>query len=349
MSPQGGGGGVSVAAAEPWQETPPPAEIAAGTAPIIDTEPVPACPVCAATAFDPLTVAFDYELQTCRNPWRFVRCRECGHAWLNPRPAVAALGVIYPPTYYAYNYAAQINPVARRGKEILDGLKLRGVLRHLSRPPVSFLDVGCGDGRYLRLMERRGVPRERLYGLELNDKVVAPLAAAGYRVFNQRIETCTQVPDGSIDLATMFHVIEHIDDPAAVARRVAKLLAPGGVFAVETPNLDSLDARLFRDRFWGGYHVPRHWNLFTPATLTRLLTDAGLEVRATLFQTGHSFWMYSCHHALRYGRTPRPRLARWFDPLKGLPFLVAFTAWDKLRAALGRRTSAMLVLARKPG
>jgi SAM-dependent methyltransferase len=146
----------------------------------------------------------------------------------------------------------------------------------------------------------------------------------------------------------MFHVIEHVDDPAAVVKKVASWLAPGGVFALETPNLNSYDARLFKPSYWGGYHIPRHWNLFTPDSLFELLRRAGLEPCKVLYQTGHSFWLYSFHHTLRYGKRPRPRLARWFDPLRSLPALALFTGFDKLRAALGCRTSAMLVLARKP-
>ena len=65
------------------------------------------------------------------------------------------------------------------------------------------------------------------------------------------------------------------------------------------------------------------------------------------YQTGHSFWMYSFHHLLRY-RLGLVGLSHWFDPIKGLPFLIAFTGLDKLRAALGFRTSAILVIARKP-
>jgi SAM-dependent methyltransferase len=330
-----------------WLETPPPAELTASTAPWIETEEVSLCPVCGGDRFDPYSVGFDYELLTCRNPWRFVRCTDCGHVWLNPRPAIAALPVIYPPTYYAYNYKQQINPIAVRAKEFLDRRKMCSVLRRLGTAPRSFLDVGCGDGRFLRVMEKNGVPREKAYGLELDEAVVKTLAGAGYPVFCERVEDCTRIPEGTIDLATMFHVIEHVDDPGRVVGRVAGWLAPGGVFAVETPNLDSLDRRWFRDRYWGGYHIPRHWNLFTPATLGRLLTDHGLEVLGTSYQTGHSFWMYSFHHRLRYGGKPRPGLARLFNPLKGLPLLATFTAFDKLRAALGFQTSAMLMLARK--
>ena len=164
------------------------------------------------------------------------------------------------------------------------------------------------------------------------------------------MEDCTEIADGSIDLATMFHVIEHVDDPGTVARRVAKWLTPGGVFAVETPNIDSYDARKFKQAFWGGYHIPRHWNLFSPVTLAKLLSDAGLEVVATKYQTGHSFWMYSYHHLTRFGPKQDVKGAAKFNPFGGsLLRLAAFTGFDKMRAALGRKTSAMLMLARKPG
>jgi hypothetical protein len=43
-----------------------------------------------------------------------------------------------------------------------------------------------------------------------------------------------------------------------------------------------------------------------------------LEVLATVFQTGHSFWMYSLHHAGRYEGKSRPRAGAWFDPMKSL-------------------------------
>ena len=330
-----------------WAETPAPAEIESSGAPRIQTEDVPACPVCRSEDFRQDAVGFDYELITCVNPWRFVRCASCGHVWLNPRPAVAELGTIYPPTYYAYNYEEEINALAVRGKQALDRRKFAGILKALDRPPASYLDVGCGDGRFLRLMESRGVPRDANYGIELDERVVEPLREAGYRAWCGRVEDCEAIPDGAIDLATMFHVIEHVDDPAAVVRRIGRWLAPGGLFAVETPNFDSADQRLFANGHWGGYHIPRHWNLFTPATLERLLRDAGLEPIRTRFQTGHAFWMYSFHHRLRYGRTPRPRLANMFNPFKGLPALVGFTAFDKARAAVGFRTSAMLILARK--
>jgi len=331
-----------------WVQLAPPAEFAATHVVPIAVQEIPQCPVCQEEQFVPYSVGFDYESLTCSNPWRFVRCERCAHIWLNPRPAIETLSTIYPPSYYAYNYKSQINSVALRAKALLDRRKFAGILRHLPRRPRSFLDAGCGDGRFLRLMERQGVARAVNYGLELDDAVVRPLAAEGYQVFCERVEDCTRVPEGTVDLITMFHVIEHVDDPATVVRKLVSWLAPGGVLALETPNIESVDARIFRKHYWGGYHFPRHWNLFAPTTLARLLADSGLDVVTTQYQTGHSFWMYSFHHMLRYGSHPRPWLAQQFNPFRGLPMLMLFTALDKLRGWAGFKTSSMLVVARKP-
>ena len=315
--------------------------------PVIATEQVATCAVCGEDDTTQYAQGFDYELRTCRNEWTFVRCGGCGHVWLNPRPAVSTLGVIYPKHYYAYDYETRISAAARWGKSMLDARKLGAILKRLDREPRSYLDVGCGSGRYLRTMAARGLDQRNIHGLELDVAVVRRLCDEGFRAECARVEDAEIAP-ASLDLVTMFHVLEHVDAPDQVAKRLAGWLAPGGVVAIETPNLDALDRRLFADRYWGGYHIPRHWHLFTSETLARLLHNAGLEPMTTLYQTGHSFWMYSMHHWLRYAGHPRPGLARFFDPFTNVLPLAAFTAFDKLRAAAGARTSAMLMLARRP-
>ena len=331
-------------------EEKPPQEFQANGAPTIDTQFIDLCPVCAHSHHESYAGGYDYELQTCANAWRFVVCKDCGHVWLNPRPSVSELSVIYPANYYAYNYETDINWIAVKGKSWLDALKMRSLLKFLSRQPTSYMDIGCGTGRFLKYMERRGVERANNYGLELDTGVVETLAGEGYRVFRERVEDCERIPESSLDLVTMFHVIGHVDDPAVVINRVAGWLSEGGVFAIETPNIDCMSARMFKKTFWGGYHFPRHWNLFSRKGLARLCEAAGLEILATRYQTGHSFWMYSLHHAVRYGKRPFPRVAqRLFDPFQGLlPLLLVFTAFDRVRAFLRQPTGSMLMLARKP-
>jgi 2-polyprenyl-3-methyl-5-hydroxy-6-metoxy-1,4-benzoquinol methylase len=324
-----------------------PKELELSKAPLISTKDVNTCPVCASGNFSPYAYGYDYEIQTCRNEWRFVECSCCQHVWLNPRPAIAELPVIYPPTYYAYDYEQNINPIAVWGKGVLDRLKFRGILKYLDTAPKSYCDVGCGSGRFLRLMHTKGVVKIRNYGLELEERSVEQLKKDGYQVFVERIEDCTRIPDGSLDLITMFHVIEHVDDPGKVIQKLARLLSDNGVIALETPNIDSLDARRFKTTYWGGYHIPRHWNLFKLETMQRLLSDHGLELVATKYQTGHSFWMYSNHHSIRYGEGNVEKGMR-FDPFKGsLVRLIAFTFSDIIRAMFGAKTSAILLIARK--
>jgi SAM-dependent methyltransferase len=314
--------------------------------PVIATEAVPVCAVCGGTTAHFYARGYDYELRTCRNEWTFVQCDACGHVWLNPRPALSALGVIYPPHYYAYDYETRVNALARWGKSVLDRRKLAAILARAGQAPRTYLDVGCGSGRYLRAMASRGLARRDIHGLELDQRVVHMLSAEGFAVECARAEEAEIAP-GSIDLVTMFHVLEHVDAPDRLVASVAGWLSPQGMLAIETPNLDALDRRLFADRYWGGYHFPRHWHLFVAGTLARLVKRAGLTPIATIYETGHSFWMYSVHHHLRYGRHPRPGLARFFDPFTNVLPLAAFTAFDTARSALGARTSAMLMLARR--
>jgi SAM-dependent methyltransferase len=315
--------------------------------PEVPTEPAGPCAVCGSEISSVAARSMDYELLSCRNVWTFRRCEGCGHLQLDPRPRAEALPLIYPPHYYSYDMARTVGRTALAGKAVLDRLKFRGILSSLSRAPTSYVDIGCGDAKYLRAMHALGVPKAAIYGLELDRRAVDAARIQGFQVFAERVEESVSLPERSIDLATMFHVLEHVSDPRAVLRKIARWLRPDGALAIETPSTDSVDARFFGHEYWGGYHTPRHWHLFNERGLRRLLEASGFRVAAVRYQTGHSFWLYSLHHALRYNRRlPMPRLARLFHPLKSLPMLALATGLDVVRGRMGFRTSAMLMVAR---
>src|SRR5437868_6174548 len=231
-------------------------------APVIATEPVAKCPTCNEARRQYFASGFDYEMETCGNRWDFWQCDVCSAVWLDPRPAVSELATIYPPTYYAYQIEQKVSALSLKGKEILDRMKFAGVLRTIGAEPRSYLDIGCGNGRYLDVFAKRGISKDKIYGLELSDSQIKELQLRGYKAFNRRVEDCEEIPPASIDLATMFHVIEHVADPEAVVERIATWLSDGGHLVIETPNIDSVDARMFKKTYWGGYHIPRHWTLF---------------------------------------------------------------------------------------
>jgi SAM-dependent methyltransferase len=91
----------------------------------------------------------------------------------------------------------------------------------------------------------------------------------------------------------MLQLIEHVEDPVAIARRVFELLRPGGIFVVETPNLAGFDYQIFRGRWWGHYHFPRHWNLFSRDSLERMLRGAGFAIERSEALISTSAWTIS--------------------------------------------------------
>ena len=319
-----------------------------GKRPLIDTIPMPACPVCGSTERTHMATGYDYEYESCGNAWLVWTCQACSHAWLDPRPADSTLPTIYPSNYYSYDYEKRINPIAVWGKRWLDRRKFSKLLSHLQRPFESYLDVGCSTGRFLELAQSLGAQPDRTSGIELDAELVRALRERGLNAECSRVEDSEMLRNEKFDLITMFHVIEHVSDPRDVISRLAQSLNPGGVLALETPNLQSLDARLFRAGLWGGYHFPRHWHIFTPVSLTKAMRDCGLEITGISYQTGHSFWLFSFHHFLKYKTKSFAWLAPAVHPLRSLPALLAITAFDTARTALGFRTSAMLVTARKP-
>jgi SAM-dependent methyltransferase len=207
-----------------------------------------------------------------------VRCEACGLAFLNPRPTRDEIGSFYPADYEPHRRASR----ALRSKfsNQLQQWRFRPRVRVVTRYVTQgrLLDVGCGDGGFLREMGRR--PGWDVQGVEVNAEV-ARLAREqlGVDVVAGRLEDA-RFEDGCFDVVTMWDVLEHVHDPLATLDEVHRVLAPGGCFICSTPNADSIDARLF-GRFWIGLDFPRHLYVFSPSTLLALLRKSGLQPEAS--------------------------------------------------------------------
>ena len=80
---------------------------------------------------------------------------------------------------------------------------------------------------------------------------------------------------GTVDLLTLWDVIEHTPDPQAVLRRAHELLTPDGVLVMSYPDHGSLAARLLGSRW--PFLLTVHLYYFTPVTMSALLRRTGFE------------------------------------------------------------------------
>jgi SAM-dependent methyltransferase len=300
------------------------------------------CAVCGARDAAPEAAGRDFEHDTVPGEFCFVRCRACGHLYLNPRPALDDLPAIYPANYYAYSDDG--NPLSRWLRRLREARKVRLFRDAIGDGPRRILDLGCGNGRLLAMLREHGSPDWDLEGIDFSEDAVRHCRAKGFRAQATRIEDF-DAADGSFDAVIMIQLIEHLEDPRGTFERARALLRPGGVFILETPNVGGLDYRWFRGRWWGMYHFPRHWNLFSTAALKRLLGDAGFTIIRTDFLLSTSSWILSLHNLLLDRGWPQ-WLVRCFH-FQNPVLLPPFAAIDLVRMLLGFDTSDQRVIARK--
>lgn len=303
------------------------------------------CTLCGSGESEVCASGRDFEYDTCSNRFHFVRCRECGHQYLNPRPSSSDLDVIYPPDYYSF--VGTTNPLVARLQRVWERRKIRLYRRFVGIGDRNLLDVGCGDGRLLSLLEEAGDPGWVPVGLEFDAQAIEACRARGFEAHCERVEDFAEREDqkGRFDAILMLQLIEHVEDPALLCDRVRSLLRPGGVFIIETPNLGGLDYRFFSGRWWGHYHFPRHWNLFDRRSLGGLLESKNFEIVRVEFLISTSSWIISHRNYFKDRGWPSSwwRFFSYQNPL----LLALAVLLDAARIRLGLETSNIRVIARK--
>ena len=177
---------------------------------------------------------------------------------------------------------------------------------HIARKRVGWLTDRAEPGRLLELGPGRGhfLAAANDAGFEVIGVEASPSLARRIEVdFDVPVEQGfleeVELPRDGFDFICMFHVFEHIEDPPGLLRRIHELLAPGGLVAIEVPNIGSAMAARRGDT-WGAVQlVDLHISHFTPETLSPLVAAAGFDV---VDVDTISVWPY-----LERGRRYRPR------------------------------------------
>lgn len=249
------------------------------------------CPICGSNgiySFQSRDLMFDGNEE-----FRYLICSHCNTEFQSPMPGASQITSFYPDEYDQYAPLGAQKPLSPSKTAVL---KYHYGYSHLAAPQLPYrlfswvialfnykdalpfiaggraLDVGCGNGSFIRHMNTLGW---RCEGVEFNPTAVRVCRKAGLKVFHGELKEAG-FPDACFDLVTARQLIEHLPDPAAFVKEVARILKPGGRFVIITPNNLSLGKKLF-GKWWFANEVPRHLILFNADSLSMLLEKHGFR------------------------------------------------------------------------
>jgi len=198
-------------------------------------------------------------------------CSSCGLGVTSPFVDDKRLKEIYSSTYRGEDSTRFFSPLEKLIR-VVRVQRARRVEKYASKGKV--LDVGCGRGDFPALMASRGWDAT---GIELDERIERREAGKkGLHLRFGRLEDVS-LPAGRFDAVTMWHVFEHMKDPAWVMGECSRILKPGGLLMLAVPNTGSLQARL-SGRHWFHLDPPYHFYHYTLENMKTLMEGAGFEV-----------------------------------------------------------------------
>ena len=202
------------------------------------------------------------------------KCSKCGFVFTSPRPEADKIQPYYKSENYYSHADDNKSVVSFLYNKIRDiNIKRKLNLIKKSKPNRSkLLDYGCGAGLFIKAAIGQGWVA---LGVEPN---------VDARIVTEKMNLSVVPPDAldsfeekSFDVITLWHVLEHIHDLENTIAKLKSLLKSDGVFVIAVPNLESWDARKYREK-WAAYDVPRHLYHFSPKTIELLFAKFGMTI-----------------------------------------------------------------------
>jgi 2-polyprenyl-3-methyl-5-hydroxy-6-metoxy-1,4-benzoquinol methylase len=206
------------------------------------------------------------------------RCKDCSLVFLD--------GVVVNSEYYSKYYQEGYY----RGDKVSSGpmklflnvlsdfstnKKKKVILKTVDRKKdkISILDVGCGTGGFLESLEDSRFDK---YGCEVSKDGFKVCISKGLSVYHG--DVCDVDFKGrKFDVVTLWHVLEHTENPKKVFSRIGEILSDNGVLIFQVPNTDSLGFRIGKE-YWFHMDSPRHLNLFSTRSVKKLCSLTGFKI-----------------------------------------------------------------------
>lgn len=231
----------------------------------------PPCVACSEKRFEVLFESYCFD--DVRDRFDLVRCTQCDLVRTRPFLSDSELAGYYTRDYYG-SQTEKFNPLMERALEYFTQQRAEQLLSLIEKQEGNaprVLDIGCGRAILLRKLQALGC---ECTGTEIPE-FSFPEGEAEIRFINGHLAEIGFEAE-YFDAVTIWNVLEHTSDPAATVREIARILKPGGVFAVAVPNFGSLQRRAF-NAHWFHLDLPRHTHHFTPSRLQELLQQCGME------------------------------------------------------------------------
>jgi 2-polyprenyl-3-methyl-5-hydroxy-6-metoxy-1,4-benzoquinol methylase len=283
------------------------------------------------------------------------RCPQCGLAQTIVKRQITLDSKHYPDDYYGKEkrYGAFsskiVNYLARRRVNYLGLLPSAG----------SVLDIGCGQGWFLKQFKNQGW---ETLGIEVSD--IAAFHARdqlGLKIIVGENATST-VNSDQYDVIGLWHVLEHLENPAIQLKEIHRLLKSNGKVLIGVPNFGSTEARLGKDG-WFHLDVPRHLYHFNERSLSSILKEQGFKItKKQYFVPEYDFFsfvqtiqnrlgisMNLLYRTLRHGslnsNSGKTSLLDWLALIITTPLLsIASLIWVPLTLLVNNGSSLVLIL-----
>ncbi len=223
------------------------------------------CPLCKSSAIKKRFACID-EFAT-GEQFDIFECTACGLAFTQNVPDEKEIDRYYEsPAYISHSNTNKglVNRVYHIVRRIMLQKKARRVEKLTGLKSGKLLDYGAGTGHFARLMETRGWS---VTAIEKNGKA-RELALKGFGFEMLPVEALSAIKDKELDVVTMWHVMEHIQEPDRMWNELHRILNDKGIAIIAVPNSTSYDALKYKEH-WAAYDVPRHLWHFTPNTIAQ--------------------------------------------------------------------------------
>ena len=212
-----------------------------------------------------------------------MRCENCELRFAAKMPS---------PTQLVRLYSEVVDPEYEGEKEGR-GENFYRILTYMEKlkKPGTLLDVGSATGILMELAEKRGWKTK---GVEASKWACEVASSRGLEVYNGDF---LDYPESEkFDAITMVDILEHLAAPGKAIEKAGRLLKPGGLLVIVTPDIGSITARLMGRKWW---HLrPPHINFFTRRTLKWAAENYGFKI----LKVRNYIWNFSLHYLVtRFG------------------------------------------------